>query len=118
MPHEHIIKKILTTSKVLTEEQVAAAVRSATEKHVKLEEELVTSGVISEQLLYETLASGFKIPFVDLTSRNIRRDIFTLLPEPIMAAHNVAAFVKSDGQLKVAMVDKDDLQILDFIEKH
>jgi type IV pilus assembly protein PilB len=34
-----------------------------------------------------------------------------------MAAHNVAAFEKSDGQLKVAMVDKDDLQILDFIEK-
>ncbi len=117
MPHEHIIKNILTTSKVLTEEQVDAAARSATEKHLKLEEELVTSGVISEQLLYETLASAFKIPFVDLTSQNIRRDIFTLLPEPIIAAHNVAAFEKSDGQLKVAMVDKDDLQILDFIEK-
>lgn len=117
MAHQQIIKTILTSSSVLSEAQVDAAVRSAAEKHIKLEEELVQSGLMNEQLLYETLATGLKVPFIDLTGQNIRRDVFTLLPEPIIAAHNVAAFEKRDGKLKVAMVDKDDLQILDFIEK-
>lgn len=117
MPHQQIIKNILVSNSLLSEAQVDAAVRSAAEKHVKLEEELIAEGLISEQLLYETIATTQKVPFVDLTSQNIRRDIFTLLPEPIIAAHNVAPFEKTNTQIKVAMVDKDDLEILDFIEK-
>ncbi len=117
MPHQQTIKKILTEGKVLTAAQIDAAVRSAAEKHIGLEDELVGEGLITEPLLYETIAGASGVPFVDLTAQNIRRDIIGLLPEPIIAAHNVAPFEKSGNQLKIAMVDKDDLQILDFIEK-
>ncbi len=117
MAHQQTIKNIILSNNLLTEAQVDAAVRSAAEKHVKLEDELVGEGLIVEQLLYETIATTQKVPYVDLTSQNIRRDILTLLPEPIIAAHNVAPFEKTDKQIKVAMIDKDDLQILDFIEK-
>lgn len=117
MAHQQILKQIILSNSLLSEAQIDAAVRSAAEKHVKLEEEIVSEGLITEQLLFETIAATQKVPYVDLTNQNIRRDILTLLPEPIIAAHNVAPFEKLDGHIKVAMVDKDDLQILDFIEK-
>ncbi len=117
MAHQQVIKKILLSSKLLTADQIEAAVNSAAQKHSNLEEELVAEGLLTEEVLYETLASAWQVPFVNLASHSIRRDILTLVPEPIIVTHNIVPFERVGNQLKVAMLDKDDLQILDFIEK-
>lgn len=117
MPHQHRLKQILLDNKVLTTEQLDGAVRQAAEKHVPLEDELVAENLISEQLLFETVANALKIPFTDLTNVSIRRDVLTLLPEPIIQVHNVVPFDKTDQEVKVGLVDPDDVQIIDFIEK-
>lgn len=117
MPAQQIIRKTLLENKLLTAEQIDAASRQAAEKHVPLADELVSSNLVSEQLLYESLASALKLPFVDLASQSIRRDILTLLPEPIIQSHNLVTFDKNDREIKVAMIDPDDLQIIDFVDK-
>ncbi len=117
MPAAQTIRKILLETKLLTTEQIDGASRQAAEKHLPLADELVGSNLVSEQLLYETLASALKLPFIDLTAQTIRRDILTLLPEPIIQTHSVVAFDKTDQEVKVAMTDPDDLQIIDFVDK-
>lgn len=117
MPHQHNIKDILIESKVATPEQVEAALRQSAEKHTSLQDELVSENVISEQLLYETLASAWKYPFVDLTNQNIRRDVLNLIPEPIVQVHNLVAYETTPTEVRIAMVDPNDVEMVDFVTK-
>lgn len=102
---------------MVSPEQLEAALRQAAEKHVSLVDELVAENLVSEILLYQTLASAAKLPFVDLTNQNIRRDVLTLLPEPLVQVHSLVPFEVSGRQVKVAMVDPDDLEMIDFLRK-
>lgn len=117
MAHEQTLRRVLTETKVLTSDQLDQATTEAHQRHLDLAEVLIGHNFITEPVLYETLASGLKLPFVDLTSQNIRRDVLTLLPEPIIQAHNIVLFDKSDHDVKLAMVDQDDLEMIDFVEK-
>ncbi len=117
MPHQRSIRQVLLDNKLLSEDQIDGAARQAADKHISLAEELTGSNLVTEELLYETLANAWKIPFVDISAQTIRRDILTLLPETIIQSHNVVTFDKSDTSVKVAMLDPDDLQIIDFIDK-
>lgn len=117
MAHEQTIRRILEETKVLSPAQLDDAVKQAKQRHVSLPDVLVAANLITEPVLYETLASGLKLPFIDLTTQNIRRDALTILPEPIIQAHNVVVFDKSDHDIKLAMVDHDDLEMIDFVEK-
>lgn len=102
---------------MVSPEQLEAALRQAADKHIALVDELVAENLVSETLLYQTLASTAKLPFVDLTSQNIRRDVLTLLPEPLVQVHGLVPFDVSNRQVKVAMVDPDDLEMIDFLRK-
>lgn len=117
MPQQQHIKNILIDSKVATAEQVEAALRQAAEKHTRLQDELVSENIISEQLLYETLASAWKLPFVDISNINIRRDVLNLIPEPIVQVHNLVAYEATPKEVKIAMVDPKDVEMIDFVEK-
>src|SRR5437762_3544832 len=117
MAHQKTILKILEDTKVLNREQLDQAVKDATQRHASLADVLIAQNLVTEPVLYETIASGLKLPFIDLTTQNIRRDVLTLLPEPIIQTHNVVVFDKSDHDIKLAMVDQDDLEMIDFVEK-
>lgn len=117
MPHQQHIKDILIESKVASAEQVEAALRQSTEKHTRLQDELISENIISEQLLYETLASAWKLPFVDLSNINIRRDVLSLIPEPIVQVHNIVVYETTPTEVKIAMIDPNDVEMVDFVEK-
>ncbi|MEK7636808.1 MAG: ATPase, T2SS/T4P/T4SS family [Patescibacteria group bacterium] len=117
MPHQQHIKEILLETKVATTEQVEAALRQAAEKRTTLQDELIAENVITEQLLYETLASAWRRPFVDLSNQNIRGDVLNLIPEPIVQVHNIAAYEATPNEVKLAMVDPNDVEMIDFVQK-
>lgn len=117
MAHTETIRRILEETKVLSAQQLDSAAAEARQHHASLVDVLIAKNLVTEPVLYETLASGLKLPFIDLTATNIRRDVLTLLPEPIIQAHNVVVFDKDDRHVKLAMVDQDDLEIIDFVEK-
>ncbi len=57
------------------------------------------------------------IPFVDLTEIEINPEILHIISEPVSRQYKAIAFEKKDSQLRVAMIDPNDLQFLDFISK-
>ncbi len=117
MPHQQQVKDIIIGSKIASPEQVEAVLRQAAEKHISLIDELISENVVSEQILYETLASSWKLPFVDLATLNIRGDVLALVPEPIVQVHNIVAYEATSTDVKVAMIDPNDVEIIDFISK-
>ena len=57
------------------------------------------------------------IPFVSLIGQKISPDVLSLIPEPIARNHNIIAYNKSDKGLEVAMLDFDDLPVIDSVKK-
>ncbi len=117
MPHQQHIKDILITSKVASVEQIDAALRQSKEKHTRLQDELISENIVNEQMLYETLASAWQLPFIDISNISIRRDVLNLIPEPIVQVHSIVAYEATDKEIKIAMVDPHDVEMIDFVEK-
>lgn len=57
------------------------------------------------------------IPFVDLHKIIIPPEVLQIVPEPIARKYRIVAFEKTGTNLKVAMLNPDDLQTIDFIKK-
>lgn len=83
----------------------------------RLSEILVEKKMISEAKLRELYAYILGIPFVDLTKEFIPADVLQTVPETIAKKYKIVAFEKSGTDLKVAMLNPEDIQTVDFIKK-
>ncbi len=111
------LKLFLTDSSLIGEEEVAAAFGEAEREGELLGPLLLRKELISEAELQKVYAYVLGIPFVDLTKENIPLDILQIVPEPIARKYNIVSFERNGKNLKVAMLDPEDLQTIDFIKK-
>ncbi len=116
LPNEEI-KKILEQNNSVPKEQLKEAVKNAEAENVDLGKFIVTKNLISENVLFETIANHYKIPFVDLRRTTIRKDILLLIPETIVQTYQIIAFDRTETTLKIATVDPKNLQIIEFLKK-
>ena len=68
-------------------------------------------------VLYENAASFYGVPFIDLKNQSIRKDVLFMVPEPIAATHNIIAFDSDTKQIKLAVLDPEEIEIFEFIQK-
>ncbi len=111
------LKKILTEAKLITAEEYKKYSKQADSKDKKLINYLLEKNIADEKTIYEAIAKAKNLPFVDLKNETIHKEILNIIPEPIAVNHQIVAFEKNDGEVKVATVDPEDLQTFDFIEK-
>ncbi len=110
-------QKIILDSKLVTREQFEDAKKKAEEKNQKVGDILLSSGSISESDLRRMEAFALGIPFVSLENQKIDFSVLSLVPEPIARNYNIIAYKKSQLGLEVAMLDVEDLPVIDFIKK-
>lgn len=115
--NEEQLKKTILDSKLISSKELAVLVEKAEEKKQTLSDVLLSEGKISEADLKRTEAFVLGIPYVDLNSQKIDFEVLSLIPEPIARHYNIIAYSKSDSGLEVAMLDVDDLPVIDFIKK-
>jgi len=77
----------------------------------------VSRAEISETDLRRIEAFVLGIPFVSLIDQKIDFSTLSLIPEPIARNYNIIAYQKNENGLEVAMLDVDDLPVIDFIKK-
>ncbi len=116
LPNEEI-KKILSHTDAVTAEQLSQAVKKADAEGADLTGYLIAKNIVSENVLYETIANYYKIPFIDLRRVTIRKDVLALIPETIVQTYQITVFEKSETELSVATTDPKNLQILEFLKK-
>lgn len=111
------LKVFLLDFGLISKEDLKVALSEAKKNKKELEEIILKKKLISKGELNKLKAYILGIPFVDLKESEIDPDILKIIPEPVSRQYKAIAFDKQGVQLKVAMVDPNDLQFIDFISK-
>lgn len=115
--NEEQLKKFILESKLVSQDDIGSAVQLAQTKKQKFGNILLSEGKISETDLKRMEAFVLGIPFIGLTNEKIDFAVLSLIPEPIARNYNIVAYKKGADALEVAMLDVDDLPVIDFIKK-
>ncbi len=111
------LKQILTAQGAVGAGEFDTYAKEAHARGADLLPYLESKKIITEGQLYRLAAEYFRVPFIDLKGRAIRKDILLLIPEPIAHAHRVIAFDQTEASLKIAALNPRDLEIFEFLGK-
>ena len=111
------LKAFLMDAGLATEEVFDNALEKAEKIGKKVSDILVLEGVISGEELIKLEAYILGIPFINLEKEIIAPEVLRIIPEPIARNHNIVSFRKKGNDLEVAMIDPDDLIMIDFLKK-
>ncbi len=111
------LKAFILDAKLATEKQFDEALKKAQKTNRKVDDVLISEGIIKEEDLLKLEAYILGIPFVNLEKEIIPPEVLKIIPEPLARSHNIIAFRKKGQNLEVAMVDPEDLQTIEFIKK-
>lgn len=109
--------QLLTDSGLISKTDLAMAVKKAKETKQSLSDLLMSEGKLTEKDLRSMEAVVLGIPFVSLKGEKIEFSVLSLIPEPIARKNNIIAYKQTAKGLEVAMLDVDDLSVIDFIKK-
>jgi len=115
--NEEQLKKFILDEGLVSKADLDDAFKKAETKKQKIGDILLSDGKISETDLKRIEASILGIPFVSLNNQKIDFSVLSFVPEPIARNYNIVAYKKSENSLEVAMLDVDDLPVIDFIKK-
>ena len=111
------LKLFLLDFGLISKKDVNDSLKRAQESDKRLEEIILKEKLISQEELDKLKAYILGIPFVNLKNSEIDPDVLKIITESMARQYNAVAFDKQGNQLKVAMLDPNDLQFLDFIGK-
>jgi len=106
-------KKLVTEAKLESLDEEKMASKNAN----SWEDFLIEKKTVTEEQLLEVKSALLSVPVVDLRSQQIAQEVLNLVPEPIAHRHQVISFAKTKDELSLAMVDPDDIQTKEFIQK-
>lgn len=111
------LRDFIVDADLVKKEDLAVAFEEAQKQKKQLGEILLERKLIDENQLRKLYAYILGVPFVDLTKEMIPQDILQIVPEPIAKKYRIVSFEKSGTELKLAMLNPDDIQTVDFIRK-
>ncbi len=117
MINQKDLEEILTQNKILDPKQLKKYSDKARKSPDTLEDIIVEEKIIAPALLYELAAKFYKLPFIHLKDKTIRKDILFLIPEITARSHQTVAFDKTSDELSIATLDISNIELFDFLAK-
>lgn len=114
---EEQLYKFLQESEYIKMEDLESSWKSSKKDGISLGEVLLKNGLIQDVDLRKVYALILGVPFINLEKNIVPVQVLQIIPAPIAKRYNIVAFEKEGGNLKVAMLNPDDLQTIDFIQK-
>ncbi|MFA5926286.1 MAG: ATPase, T2SS/T4P/T4SS family [Parcubacteria group bacterium] len=111
------LKIFILDAGLLKEEAVDQAIEEGKNSGKRLGDILVEKKLLDQNQLRQLYSYILGIPFVNLEKEIIPKEILQIIPEPIAKKYQIVAFKKTGTELKVAMLNPEDLQTIDFIRK-
>lgn len=105
----------LIADKVINNKQAASAQKEL-EAGKSIEEVLVKSGVIREDVLTQTRGKVFNVPFKDIAGLEIAPEVLNIIPRDTAENYKMIAFEKKGNEVSVGLVDPRDYQAIEAIE--
>ncbi len=111
------LKLILEKSDILAGPEFDKIASEAATLGKKTEYYLDEKKIVSLEALYENAANYYQLPFIQLKNQTIRKDVLFFIPEKIASIHNIISFDTDNKNLKIAVSNPEDIEILEFIKK-
>lgn len=111
------LKKILVKNNILSDKEFVEVEKEAKKRAKNIEDYLFEKNILNINSLYENAAKFFNVPFINLKDKVIRKDILSIIPEPLASAHQVISFDANDKEIQIACLDPSDIQTFEFIKK-
>ncbi|MDZ4385164.1 MAG: hypothetical protein U0944_01970, partial [Candidatus Moranbacteria bacterium] len=109
--------EFIKDSELIKTEELDLAYNDSQNGNKRLGEILLEKKLVDEVKLRELYAYILGVPFVDLSKEIVPADILQIVPEPIAKKYKIVAFEKNAQELKLAMLNPEDIQTVDFIRK-
>ena len=116
VPNEKLQSLLLSSSKI-KQEDLAKATKEAKKNKKSLVNILMSNKLLADDHLGQIIAESMWVPFVNLRKIDISKDALFTLPEVIALKQQVIVFDKNDSEVKVAMTDPENIEIIYDIEK-
>src|SRR5499425_1225930 len=107
---------LLLKAKLITQEQLDAALKSQREEGGKLGEALVRIGAVHENDITETLSQQFGVPSIDLANFEIDPGVIKVVPGEVARKYGVLPVNKTGATLTIAMADPTNVFAMDDIK--
>ena len=105
--------QMLVAAGHLQAEELEAAIRESHVSGQHLGAVLIRLGMVAEDDLQLTVSRMLNIPFVRPSDMDIPKETLRLAPAQLVTRYNIVPVERSDGTLKVAMVDPLDMHVID-----
>ncbi|HEX3018835.1 MAG TPA: hypothetical protein VHP36_00970, partial [Chitinispirillaceae bacterium] len=89
---------------------------NAKEKGVRIGKVLIEKGIITEELLFETLAEQYSIPYITHIESQIDMELLRELPNELFRGGRCFPLGSTDTTLKIVISDPLDLEIVQLAE--
>ncbi len=111
------VTDILVEAGAVTPEHVEAALEYQRETGLRIGEQLVAMGAVSEEDIGWALAQQFGIPFVDIVPGTIDLELVKRFPEDLLRRNAALPLVRNSDGISVAISDPTDLETAQAIEQ-
>ena len=107
---------LLLKAKLITQDQLDAALKSQRDEGGKLGEALVRVKAVTETQITETLSQQFGVPSIDLDSFEIDANVIKIVPAEVARKYVVLPVNKTGATLTIAMGDPTNVFAMDDIK--
>src|ERR1700743_1436677 len=115
---DSLVEKLLKATGKFSAEQLATLREQETQEKKPLQDLVIKNGLLTEKELTKLYADEIEVPFIELNTKEISREVLKVLPERIARQYRAVVFDKSkDDELSLALEDPDDIQALNFLHK-
>ncbi len=111
------LRELLVSHNVITKERFDEVAKLALQNKEPVLNVLFSKKIINERDFAKLYASSINIDFVDISKEVLSRDILNKLPERVARRYMAIVFGSDENSLKVAMVNPEDVESVQFIEK-
>lgn len=111
--------ELLQKAGKLSQSQIEQLQTEAKRSNRPLQDLVVEEDIISDKDLTKLYAEHIDVPFVDIDTKQLNREVISQIPERIARKYNAVLFEIDDkGVHHLAMEDPDDIQAIDFLKKN
>jgi len=108
---------VLLNLKLLTPEQLDLAKIESARSGRGLEGAILDLGILDGESVMKAKAVGSNLPYVDLRNVTLDQSILPVVPRDLSVKFQAVPFAKTPDSISVAMLDPNNVQAIEFIEK-
>jgi type IV pilus assembly protein PilB len=114
---EKKLEEILLDLKLLSKEQLDLVKIESARSGKPMAQAIMDMNLVSQENIIKAQAISLGVPYVDLAGLHIDPNVLKNLTKELAKKYMTVPFAFKNGSLSVAMVDPNNVQVIEFIEK-